>query len=108
MSRRGERYGRVRYEKDDATFPGEGAFTIRGWRGVAWHVLGWETEATEDTEWDGIYVRTGRVVAVMVGDDSYFTFDPEDVEPLARKDYCGSCGQIGCAHDGYDREGDEA
>lgn len=48
-------------------------------------------------------IRTGRIVCVMVGDDRQFTFDPEDVTPLAREEYCGECGQIGCAHDGLDR-----
>jgi len=27
-----------------------------------------------------------------------------DVTPLKREDYCGSCGQVGCRHDGLDRE----
>src|SRR5215475_14924178 len=60
---------RPHYEEDDATFTAE-AYTVAGWgRGIAFSVLGWETEPTEDTEWDGIEERTGRVVCVMVGDD---------------------------------------
>lgn len=47
-----------------------------------------------------------RVVAHMIGDDRDFTFDIDDLEPIARDDYCGECGQIGCVHDGYDREED--
>lgn len=90
------------YERDDAAFPAD-AYQVDGHKGIAWYVLGWETEPDEDTEWSGYESRTGRVVAVMVGDDRHFTFDPEDVKPLAREEYCGVCGQIGCAHDGLDR-----
>lgn len=52
--------------------------------------------------------RTGQVVCVMVGDDRHWAFDPEDVQPLEREEYCGECGQIGCGHDGYDRSEVEA
>lgn len=90
-------------EADDATFSAD-AYTVSGYRGIAWHVLGWETEPDEDTEWSGYKVRTGRVVAVMVGDDRHFTFEPDELSPLGREAYCGICGQVGCSHDGYDRE----
>jgi hypothetical protein len=79
------------------------AYRVSGYSGVAFHVIGWETEPDEDTEWSGYEVRTGKIVAVMVGDDHKFSFDPEDIAPLDREDYCGSCGQIGCGHDGLDR-----
>lgn len=68
--------------------------------GVAWRVLGWETEPDEDTEWSGYEVRTGNVVCHMIGDDRLFSFDIEDLEEINRDDYCGVCGQIGCCHDG--------
>lgn len=93
---------RKHYEADYATF-NAGAYKVKGHGGVAWTVLGWETQPDEDTEWSGQEVRTGSVVAVMVGDDRRFTFDPDDLEPLKREDFCGECGQIGCAHDGLDR-----
>jgi len=97
---------RPHYEEDDATFTAE-AYTVAGWgRGIAFSVLGWETEPTEDTEWDGIEERTGRVVCVMVGDDTRHTVDADDLTPLDRAAYCGECGQVGCTHDGYDRGGD--
>ena len=92
------------YETDDAAFPAE-AYTCRSYPGVACYVLGWETEPDEDTAWTGYENRTGSVVLVMVGDDHHFTADPEDVTPLDRSAYCGQCGQVGCSHDGYDREG---
>lgn len=95
---------RAHFEEDDSAFPAE-AYTVAGWgQGIAWHVLGWETEPDEDTDWSGYEVRTGNVVARMVGDDRDFSIDPEDVTPLDREDYCGSCGQVGCTHDGLDRE----
>lgn len=90
------------YESDDEHFNAD-AYTVRGYRGIAFHVLGWETKPTEDTEWDGIEERTGRVVAMMVGDDHRFAFEEEDITPLAREAYCGGCGQVGCCHDGLDR-----
>jgi hypothetical protein len=90
------------YESDDAAFPAD-AYAVSGYNGIAWHVLGWETEPDEDTEWSGYENRTGRVVAMMVGDDRKVSFDPDEVQPLERKEYCGVCGQIGCGHDGYDR-----
>jgi len=90
------------YVADDAAFPAD-AYTVSGYRGIAWYVRGWETQADEDTEWTGESPRTGRVVATMVGDDRQFTFDPDELTPLAREDYCGECGQIGCGHDGLDR-----
>lgn len=70
---------------------------------VAWHVLGWQTEPDEDTEWSGYETRTGRLVCVMVGDDAHHLYDPEDIKTLPREEYCGECGQMGCTHDGLER-----
>jgi hypothetical protein len=83
------------YEVDDKAFPAD-AYSVSRYDGVAWHVYGWETEPTEDTEWSGYEERTGKVVCVMVGDDRRFTFDPDDLTPLDEDDYCRGCGQIGC------------
>lgn len=93
---------RPSYEADDATFNAPAYVEVRGKHKIAWYVLGWETEPDEDTEWSGYEVRTGRVVAIMVGDDRRFTFDRDELKPLEREEYCGECGQIGCAHDGLD------
>ena len=68
---------------------------------MAFYVLGWETEPTEDTEWDGIEVRTGKVIAVMVGDDYKHRVEESDLSRIEREEYCGSCGQIGCHGDGH-------
>jgi hypothetical protein len=91
-------------DEDRQQFPG-GGYKVAGWgAGVAWAVLGWETEPDEDTEWSGYETRTGKIIAVMIGDDRYFSLDPEDVEPIPRESYCGECGQIGCTCDALDRE----
>lgn len=89
-------------ETDDATFNAD-AYQVAGYRGIAWYVLGWETEPDEDTEWSGYENRTGNVVCVMVGDDRRHMFEPEELTPIAREEYCGECGQVGCRHDGLDR-----
>ena len=90
------------YEVDGKEFNAE-AYRIDGYRGIAWDVLGWETVNDEDTEWTGMQVKTGNVVAVMIGDDRYFTFGPDEIHPLDRGQYCVECGQIGCSHDGLVR-----
>ena len=93
---------RRHYEIDATVFPAD-AYTVDGYSGVAWTVLGWETEPDEDTEWTGIEPRTGLVVARMVGDDRLFAVDEADLHPVEREEYCGECGQIGCCHDGLAR-----
>lgn len=107
----------------DTGFDFEPAYKAQGYGGIAWRVTGYAQEWTEelwtfiggdddDVEDETLYLydepeqyddRT-RVVAHMIGDDRDFTFDVDDLEPIAREDYCGECGQIGCAHDGYDRD----
>jgi hypothetical protein len=85
---------------EDAPEYAADAYTVAGYRGIAWAVLGWETEPDEDTEWSGYEARTGNLVMVMVGDDRHFSVDPEDVAPLEEGAYCHECGQVGCTHDG--------
>jgi len=108
---------RPNFEVDETTFPAE-AYTVKGKnnKGIAWRVYGWELEAVleadfYDNETDTLIVgmewneeRTGRVVCVMIGDDRRFTFDPDELTPLADLDYCAVCGQVGCTHDGRERE----
>lgn len=95
---------RPHYDTDKEAFPAE-AYSVKGYEGIAWYVFGWETEPTEDTEWDGIEQRTGKVVCVMVGDDRRFLFDEDELTALGDLDYCAECGQIGCTHDSRDRSG---
>ena len=96
-------FGRRHYEETDE-YPE--AVTVKGWAGIAWHVLGYETEPDAETEWTGYEQRTGNLLCCMVGDDRPFAFDPDKLTPLAREDYCGECGQVGCTHDGLDRTDD--
>jgi len=72
------------------------AYRVAGSDGIAYYVLGWETEPDEDTDWTGIEERTGMLVVQMIGDDRHFVVDPDDVTPLDADEYCPECGQIGC------------
>lgn len=80
---------------------GDTRYRVSGYGGIAFYYVGREVERYWDLSED-IYPEdpeereTGRVLLVMVGDDREHAIDPEDVEPLADEDYCGSCGQIGC------------
>ena len=56
-----------------------------------------EGEWIEDTE-------CGQVLVIMVGDDRKHTVDVDDLIPLDELAYCAECGQIGCSHDGRERE----
>lgn len=96
------RMGRRHYE-DATEYPAD-AYTVSGWgAGIAFYVLGWETEPDDDTEWSGQETRTGRLIVCMVGDDALHSVDPEDVSELAEDAYCHECGQVGCTHDGRER-----
>ena len=88
------------FEEDSSAFPAE-HYTVSGYRGVAFYVLGWETEPDEETEWSGYEARTGRVLAVMVGDDYRHSVDPSDLTPLAEDGFCRGRGQVGCSHNVY-------
>lgn len=95
---------RNHYEDASEEYPAE-AYTVRGWgQGIAFYVLGWETKPDEDTEWSGMENRTGRLLMVMVGDDARHSVDPDDVTALDEDAYCHECGQVGCTHDGRERE----
>jgi hypothetical protein len=49
-------------------------------------------------------VEADKAVVVMVGDDQRLTYDMEDLTPLPDEAFCGECGQIGCTHDGKERD----
>ena len=91
----------TQYESDKETFTSE-TYTVKGWRGIAFYVLGWEVECeyTEDGDETGYKNRTGRVIVVMVGDDRKHFVDAEDLTPLAEGESCRECGQVGCTADG--------
>jgi len=103
------------YIPDDGTperFPG--TFEHKRHRGIAWRILGAEVELCEnewqddDGRWytDPDWRETGRVVFCMVGYDRPEAFDMGDFVPIGEDDYCHVCGQVGCTHDGRDREED--
>jgi hypothetical protein len=71
--------------------------TITGFEGIAFTITGYETIPDEDTIWSGYEQVTGRLTAVMVGDDKEWYVDPEDVTELSEDGYCRGCGQVGCA-----------
>lgn len=97
------RNSHVHYENDAERWPDDAFYRVKGSNDFAWRVYGWHVEPDEDTEWTGYEVRTGNVVAVIVGDDYRHVIDPEDLEPIEREEFCGVCGQIGCGHDGLER-----
>ena len=79
----------------------ESRYTVDGYGGVAWVLLGHVMVRDEDYEWSGIeYPAIGRVRMVMVGDDSVFEFGTDEITPLKDEDYCHECGQVGCKADG--------
>jgi hypothetical protein len=97
-------------------------YEVRDWPGVAVRIDGyplkWEayTYLSEEDE-DGNQVELdsdegewiddrecGQVIVVMVGDDKRHTVDVEDLTKIDDLAYCLECGQIGCTHDGRERE----
>jgi len=90
-------------EEDDIDFPeeeeaeppvedGELKGKIHNFDGVAARVV-----ADDGERW---------MTVVMIGDDGRHRVDRDDFVALKRNDYCGECGQVGCACDGLDREED--
>lgn len=89
---------------------------VKGWRGVAFTLIGPEiVKVDHETRLcpidddchgcDDCYMTydvelrdTGRVIAIMVGDDHRHVVDLEDLALLGDDEFCGSCGQIGCRH----------
>lgn len=72
-------------------------YTVAGYEGIAFYLIGYRLVRDEDYEWTGIeeedrdYVR-----AVMVGDDEVHEVDVDDLTPLPEDEFCSECGQVGC------------
>lgn len=80
----------------DRFMPGE-AVKVLDYPGVAFRVDGLPVRHGPDYDWSGIvWQNPSQRETHMVGDDRTFTFDVDDLSPLADEEYCGSCGQIGC------------
>ena len=91
-------------------------YSVDGYKGVAFWLDGYAKEdvAGEDYfDGEGNYLysdeseevdNTDYVMAVMVGDNKRHKVDVDDLTKLDDLDYCASCGQIGCTHDGRERD----
>ena len=95
------------YEPLDDQFPIGTRYKVARWPAVAVVVVGRLMEPCEDTVWSGFFNRTEWVGVVMVGDDTVHLVEADDLVPLARREYCGVCGQVGCAHDARDLDDDD-
>lgn len=49
-------------------------------------------------------IERQEVIAIPIGDDREWRFSTDDIIVIARESFCGECGQIGCTHDGLDRD----
>lgn len=91
-------------------------YTVQGYRGVAWYLLGWAAEykpimcLCEDEDGNEFEDESGEfelersgdsVVAVMVGDDRHFVFDTSELTLLGEDKFCRDCGQVGCGCNVY-------
>lgn len=93
----------------------EARYSVRQYPGVAFYLLGYVVERVWAEPAQICYPEDGhdhdgdcfaypeepeevlnedRVRAVMVGDDTVYEVDKEDLTPV--DNYCGGCGQIGC------------
>lgn len=107
-------------------------YAVDGYRGTAFYLLGYveqrETECpghpAEDCGEAGEGCAIGDVLycdgsclidaepypdrewvrAVMVGDDREHEIHVDDLRKIDREAFCGECGQIGCGHDGLERD----
>lgn len=76
-------------------------YSVAGYGGIAFYLLGYVPIIDEDSEWSGFErADPDRVRAVMVGDDRVHEVDVCDLTRLDDDAYCSVCGQIGCSHDG--------
>ena len=109
-------------EPTTATLDMSAHYAVDGHRGIAFYLVGYAVEEPEGCQGhpttsgaigdvlycDGSCEERGsegaedrdNVIAVMVGDDREHVVPVEDLTLIADDDYCGSCGQVGCTHDG--------
>lgn len=92
----------------------DATYKVAGWPGIAFYIHGypevWEPytaliegddgeeheEDTGDGEWAEQDETCGRVLVVMLGDDTKREVDVSDLTKLDEDGYCSGCGQIGC------------
>ena len=74
-------------------------YTVEGWRGIAFYLLGPVMVRDADYDWSGIeYEHPDLVRAIMVGDDVVHEVDKSDLTVITEDEFCHGCGQIGCGH----------
>lgn len=82
------------------------AVRVKGWKGVAFNVLGPEMIEVDclnsHTDYE-LLPHAHNVRVVMVGDDKVHIVDKDDCTEIPEEGFCHECGQIGCTHDGLDR-----
>jgi len=85
----------------------DGRYRVDGWPGIAVWVKQWPyIERDYDFDLDEYFdfPHDDRAIVVMVGDNREHMVDVDDLTKIEDDDYCHSCGQIGCGHDGIDRD----
>lgn len=97
----------------------DAAYKVKRSMGVAYRLLGWAAKRVpvmcfvNDEEGNEVEVESNEfedvpdfdnVIAIMVGDDRRHTIDKDDLIKIDEDDFCHVCGQIGCCHDGRERE----
>ena|SRR3990167_7481377 len=96
-------------------------YRVKRWPDIAVRIIGkpqvWEpytcmsvTDEGDEVEVpldEGEWVddNSSMVLVCMVGDDHKHRVDETELIEIDELDYCASCGQIGCGHDGRDRSG---
>ncbi len=78
------------------------AYTHDAFAGIALRIRG-PIEGYDPTTGEPAH-DPDRVHVVMVGDDRTHVVYRDDLRPLKDADYCHECGQVGCAHDGAERD----
>jgi hypothetical protein len=92
-------------QEGPSTLDFDARYTVDGYRGIAFWLKGYAThiveygDGFEEEETDYSFVK-----AVMVGDNREHIIDVDDLTLLDENDYCHVCGQVGCQHDGLDRD----
>ena len=57
--------------------------SVKGWSGIAFYINKLEDDQAE---------------VIMIGDDRKWTYNIDDLKPLASGSFCIECGQVGCYH----------
>ena len=90
-------------------------YQVKGMEGIAFRLTGYKTVSVMSygtDEVEGFPVEYEQweeeedkdtVIGIMVGDNKKHEIDVEDLILINDDDYCSSCGQVGCTHDGRDR-----